>query len=353
MTSLPPRFPPSGFPPSARRPIPASRREWVIAVGDVVPNRPLEVRPQADVDLATWAREHPSEIDRWLDRHGAVRFRGFGIGPDQFPAVSRALVGPPLSYVERSSPRKKLGHGVYSSTEHPADQPIRLHNENSYQHRFPARLAFGCVTPASSGGATPTADCRRVLDRLDPAIVRAFHERGVRYVRNFSDGLGLPWREAFQATDARQVDAYCGSAGITAEWRAGGRLHTSQTRPAIAVHPRTGEPTWFNHAAFFHVSSLEPDVRQALLSGLPESELPSNSYYGDGAPIEAEVLEEIRAAYEAERVAVPWESGDVLLLDNLLTAHGREPFNGSRLVLVSMGGETRHDQLPAWTGARR
>ena len=94
---------------------------------------------------------------------------------------------------------------------------------------------------------------------------------------------------------------------------------------------------WFNQAHLFHISSLQPEVKDNLLAVLNEDELPRNTYYGDGKPIEDSVLEEIRHIYQQETVCFPWKSGDVLLLDNLLTAHGRLPFDGSRQVVVAMG----------------
>src|SRR6185295_14100684 len=95
-------------------------------------------------------------------------------------------------------------------------------------------------------------------------------------------------------------------------------------------HPNTGEEVWFNHAAFFHVSTLDPIVRDVLLETIGEENLPNNTYYGDGSPIESSVLEEIRAAYAQEIVAFPWQEGDILMLDNMLVAHGRSPYSGPR-----------------------
>ena len=57
-----------------------------------------------------------------------------------------------------------------------------------------------------------------------------------------------------------------------------------------------------------------------LLAGLEEEDLPNNTYYGDGSPIEPSVLEEIREAYRMETVSFAWQEGDILMLDNMLRA---------------------------------
>ena len=44
----------------------------------------------------------------------------------------------------------------------------------------------------------------------------------------------------------------------------------------------------------------------------------------------------IRKAYNEEEQKINWESGDVVLLDNLFIAHGRNPFIGERKVFVAM-----------------
>ena len=103
-----------------------------------------------------------------------------------------------------------------------------------------------------------------------------------------------------------------------------------------AVHPETRDVVWFNHAHMFHVSNMPASVAESLLDRLAEDELPRNAFYGDGTHIEASILEEIRAVYDEVAVSFPWRPGDVMLLDNFLASHGREPFVGPRRVLVAM-----------------
>lgn len=340
------------FPGGRRQRAPLTAADDVRPVGG---DLPLRVRAGVRVDLAEWAQANRSTVDSWLHAHGAVLFSGFDTvsGPafDSFAGIAHALAGAALPYRERSSPRTELAPSVYTSTDYPADQHIPLHNENSYQACFPARLVFCCLEPAASGGATTLADVRRVLARIDPAVVRRFRAGGVRYVRNFHEGIGVSWQEAFQASTRGPVEAYCAENGITTTWCEDGSLRTHQVRPALGTHPVTGEAVWFNHAAFFHVSGLSDVVRAALIDEFGEAGLPANTYYGDGTPIEPEVLAHVRACYAAETVPVYWRRGDVLLIDNVLAAHGREPFTGQRRVVVSMGGTLRHDVFAVAGGA--
>jgi alpha-ketoglutarate-dependent taurine dioxygenase len=310
---------------------------------------PLLVTPAAEgVDLVQWAARNRSFIDEELPRHGGILFRDFRLRePADMERVIAEISGAALEYRERSSPRSAVHGNIYTSTEHPPSQPIFLHNENSYQQVWPLKIFFFCHTPAPAGGATPIADCRRVLARIDPAVRDRFVAKGWMVQRNFGDGFGLSWRTVFQTEDRGQVEEHCRANGITCEWRDGDRLRTRAVRPALARHPRSGEAIWFNHLTFFHVSTLEPLVRELLLEELEESELPANSYYGDGTPIEDGVVEHLRQAYRQETVAFAWERGDLLLLDNMLVAHGREPFNGERKILVGMTEPVHRDQARA------
>lgn len=300
---------------------------------------PFVVEPDAEgLGAAEWAAAARDRVEGWLSEHRAVLFRGFPIADvaafQSFVAASST--GEPLQYRDRSTPRHEVGSGIYVSTIYPQDQRIRLHNEGTYWRQWALKIYFCCLRAPEQGGATPIADVRRVLSRLDPAVRERFAERRVMYVRNYNDGFGLPWQEVFQTADRGEVESYCRANGIELEWKDGDRLRTRQVRPAIRRHPRTGEEVWFNHAAFFHISSQDPEMRSTLLAELGEDNLPYNTYYGDGSAIEEEVVAQIHRAYEAETVRFPWLEGDILLLDNMSVAHGREPYRGEREVVVAM-----------------
>ncbi len=310
------------------------------------PGLPRLVEPaRPGTVLLDWALSYPDTVRSWLHGSGALLFRGFGVGLDEFGPLTRALAGEPASYLERSSPRTELADRVYTATDYPADQRIPLHNENSYQRSFPAALAFCCLVEPTDGGATPLADTRAVLRRLPARVVAPFADRGVMYVRNFRAGLGLDWTEVFQTGSRAEVAAYCAGNGIEAQWLPDGGLRTRQVRPAVARHPVTGDRVWFNHGLFFNAYSLPAPVRVALLDQFGIDRLPNHTYYGDGTPIPDEVLDTLAAGYAAEEVAVPWRAGDVLLVDNLLAAHGRQPFEGPRRVVVGMAGPLDWDRV--------
>jgi alpha-ketoglutarate-dependent taurine dioxygenase len=289
-----------------------------------------------------WANDRQSDIQSLLATHGAVLIRGLNVpGSSQFGKILSTLFGSELiQYIYRSTPRTGLRGNVYTATEYPASEVIPQHNENAYARDWPMRIGFLCMLPAETGGETPIGDSRLVYDMIPPSIRTRFEEKGIMYVRNYSD-LDLPWSVVFQTDDRNDVEAYCDGHGLACEWLASGNLRTRQVNPATAVHPDSGEKLWFNQAHLFHVSSLGAEVAEALASSLGEENLPRNAYYGDGEPIDLEALESIRAAYRQTRIRFSWERNDLLLLDNMRFNHGRESFTGTRRVLTGMAWPNR------------
>jgi alpha-ketoglutarate-dependent taurine dioxygenase len=290
------------------------------------------------LELSTWAKDNVPLIESLLEKHGAVLFRGFvAEGQNEMEKFNQAINLELMLYMEGATPRKALGNNVYTSTEFPPDQTIALHNENSYVMSWPMKLCFCCVTAPPDRGETPIADVRKVLSHISPGVRKKFEDKGYMLVRNFSEHLSLPWTTSFKVSTKEELEVYCRKARVVPEWKDENHLKTRQVRPAITRHPRTNEEVWFNHVAFWHVSSLQQNVREVLLSEYSEDGLPYNTYYGDGTRIQDEVVEELRQAYEAETVRFPWKQGDLLLVDNMLVAHGRSPYSGPRKIIVSMG----------------
>ena len=299
---------------------------------------PLLIEPATSAtDLIAWAKANLSQIHAWLNIHGGILFRGFNLSTtEEFESFIVAVSGSLLDYSYRSTPRSLVSGKIYTSTEYPAQQSIPLHNENSYARDWPMKIWFFSMRCATTGGETPIADSRRVYQRIPARIRDLFARKGVMYVRNYGSGLDLSWEEVFQTTNKSEVESYCQSFGLEFEWLPDDRLRTRQVCQAVAQHPRTGEMVWFNQAQLFHISRLQPEVREAMLTIFREEDLPRNILYGDGTPIDPDDLDQICAVYDQEEIAFPWHQGDVLMLDNMLAAHARKPFSGERKVVVGM-----------------
>jgi alpha-ketoglutarate-dependent taurine dioxygenase len=291
--------------------------------------------PESALDPLAWVSSNLERLDEQLLVAGAILLRGFSIDTiDTFTRTVMPLTGPSIEHPELLAGRKEVTIGVHTPTEYPADQQIAPHNEHSAALTFPGRLTFWCDVPALTGGETPLIDTRRVYARLDATIRERFDHLGWMLVRNYDDVPGRRWQTRFRTEQRDDVEAYCRDNGMSYEWKADGGLRTRQVRPASIVHPRTGERSWFNHVAFFHVSALPAPIQRGVRSAYAEADYPNHTCYGDGSPIDDATIAALQAAYRAETTAFAWRRGDVLVVDNILTAHARNAFTGPRRILL-------------------
>lgn len=302
---------------------------------------PIILTPEdfgGDATLESLIRNAPIVVGEKLHRAAGILFRGFDVlGEDQFQKFAKSFGHPLLSYDFGSTPRTDLGDGVYTSTEYPAHQKIPLHSEQAYTLSWPMKIWFHAIEVAEEGGETPIIDTRLLYQKIDPAVRDRFASKKLRYVRNYALGLDVPWEKVFGTNNKSEVERYCRDNHIKATWLDGDGLRTEQICQAVAKHPGTDEDVWFNQAHLFHVSNLQDDIREALLMIVEgEENLPRNVTYGDGTPIEAEVLDHVREVIADNQVKFPWQAGDILMLDNMLAAHGREKFKGARKTVVAM-----------------
>ncbi|MFF8098104.1 TauD/TfdA family dioxygenase [Streptomyces sp. NPDC016675] len=304
--------------------------------------RPLEITPESAGVAATPAglAEFVSDterVDEMLVREKALVFRGFRVDDGTLDSVMDPLLPNRLAYVHGNSPRSKVGSNVYTSTEYPSELTISMHNELSYAYAWPSRLLFFAAHEPTTGGATPVVDGVTWLESLAPEVREAF-AGGVRYTQNLHGGAGLgkSWQDTFETDDRADVEAFLKGTEAEWEWLGDGGLRVTQVRPSTVRHPVTGAEVWFNQSDQWHPAALGDDMAAELAQILPEEELPQSVRFADGSPIPAEYVIEVRDKGLDAAVDVDWRTGDLLLIDNVLVAHGRRPFTGPRRILVAM-----------------
>lgn len=302
---------------------------------------PLVIQPAyTGVDLIEWLPGHREEFDEDLTRHGAILLRGFNISTaNAFSGFMQCFNTEPLPYMFRSSPREELDRSIkniYLSTSYPNERTINMHNEASYSRVWGKKIVFCCIKPAEEGGETPIADSRRVLKDLSPGLLNKFREKGVRYRRNLTADIGMPWREVFQTNDREIVVETCKKNHIDYKFTGKDDLVIEWVKDAIYRHPISGCETWFNHVLFFNRYSRYEELGLAHNDFLPDEYLASETFFGDGTAIAFEEYMEIKNAYDRNKIAFSYQKGDILFLDNMLTAHGRNPYKGERTIATAI-----------------
>jgi len=316
--------------------MPAPTRTAVLDL-DLTPDRPPLLHVDASGDPPGWAARHRDVLRDVVNQHGAVLVRGLGLRDVASAAAVVGLLSDDLmAEREAFAPRQALGGGVHSATPWPSNQPMCMHHELSYARNFPGLLLFACLRAAGQGGATGVADAASVLAELPPELVKRFERQGWVLARTYNDEIGASYAEAFGTDDRAEVDRYCRANGISVDWQPDGGLRTRQRRRAVVRHPVTGVRCWFNQVAFLNEWTLDPDIREFLVDAYGRDGLPFTTLYGDGEPIGEDVVRLLNDVYTAQTRSEPWCDGDLLLVDNVRSAHSREAFTGQREVVVGL-----------------
>lgn len=302
------------------------------------PGRPPTLVVENRVDPLQWAEQYQVALGAAVAENGAVLVRGLGLrDPAQVAEVYQRLVPTGLMQErEAFAARQPYLDGVYSSANWPASQLMCMHHELSYALEFPGLLLFACLQAPGLGGATGVADARDVFDALPPDVVQRFESEGWLLTRCYNEYIGATYEEAFAVTGRAAAERYCRSHAIEFTWQPNGELRTRQRRPAVVRDPATGRRCWFNQVAFLNEWTIAPEVREYLVDMYGSDGLPFNTCFGNGEPISQDIIGLINAVYEAHTLRTPWQAGDLMVVDNVLTAHSREPFEGLREVLVGM-----------------
>jgi alpha-ketoglutarate-dependent taurine dioxygenase len=305
------------------------------------------LRVDATGDAARWVAGHRDALHAAVAEHGSLLVRGLDLRDAAATEAVFRQLGSLMTEREAFASRRSYAQGVYSSSKWPPNQPMCVHHELSYAIEFPRLMMFACLTAPTGGGATPVADSPAVLRALPAELVERFERVGWLLTRNYNDDFGASVTEAFGTDDRRAIESYCRANAIEFEWQPDGALRTRQRRSAVIAHPLAGERCWFNQIAFLNEWTINPEVREYLVDLYGEDGLPFNTRFGNGDPIGADVVHVINEVYEAHTACERWQAGDLMLVDNVRTAHGRESFEGPREVVVAMADAVRRaDRSP-------
>ncbi|HQU41624.1 MAG TPA: TauD/TfdA family dioxygenase [Pirellulales bacterium] len=287
--------------------------------------------------VAAWLAEHRDRLRDQAAEHGAILFRGFPLATaEDFDRFVAAFDWPNFPYDESLSNAVRVNRTsrVFTANEAPASVNILLHHEMAQTPIYPSRLFFFCKQPADEGGATPL--CRsdvlwqRIVERC-PDFARDCLDKGLRYTNvmpsadDANSGMGRSWQSTLRSETREQAEARLAALGYSWEWLADGCLRaTTPVLPAVRELPG-GRWSFFNQ------------LIAAYRGWKDERNDPSKSItFGDGAPLDGESA--LLAAELADELSfdLPWQRGDVALVDNYVTMHGRRTFRGTRKVLASL-----------------
>ena len=315
---------------------------------DLQSGKPPMLRVEAGSDAARWASEHRNALRTFVAEHGALLVRGLGLrDATETEAVFRQL-GSLMTEREAFAPRRRYAEGIYSASKWPPNEHMCMHHELSYALEPPGLMLFACLVAPTGGGETPVADSPSVLNALPGDLVERCERLGWLLIRNYNNDIGASVAESFGTDDRGAVESYCRANAVQFEWQPNGGLRTWQRRSAVVHHPLTGQRCWFNQIAFLNEWTMDdPELREYLLDLYGEDGLPFNTRFGNGDQVGPDVVQLLDKVYEENTVRERWQAGDLMLVDNIRTAHARESFEGPREMLVAMADAVHlEDRLP-------
>eukprot|EP00932_Pfiesteria_piscicida_P019294 SRR837773.6118.p1 GENE.SRR837773.6118~~SRR837773.6118.p1 ORF type:complete len:319 (-),score=120.72 SRR837773.6118:14-880(-) len=227
---------------------------------------------------------------------------------------------------------------VDSAAGAPSELKIQFHNEMAYATDYPKYVTFAMIHQAELDGTTILADNLAVQSRLSAGLLDKFRRLGVRYIRYLLDkaeseapDFYMSWQGAFTTEDIEEAMRKGNDAAkfsILERCADGRRLKHTLWCPVFVNHPERGD-LFFNSVLNRHGSWLDG---HSYWGPIPHSERPYHCLWGDGTELSDEELADIRQVYEECTDYVRLDPGDLVVVDNLRTVHGRMPYSGKRLM---------------------
>jgi hypothetical protein len=290
-------------------------------------------------ECAEWITANLAELEQKLRESGAILFRGFPLdSAETFDEFSNAFGYANFTYKESLSNAVRINFTkrVFTANEAPKDVEIFLHHEMAQTPISPSKVFFFCKSAADRGGATPL--CRsdmlfKELAEIMPEVAADFVNKGLKYTTSMpaqddlESGQGRSWRSTLSVDDKQQAETKLAELGYTWRWLEDGSLKA--TTPVLPAVVDLGD----NKQVFYN------QLIAAYMGWKGVRENPSSAItFGDDSAIPVAALQLAAKLAEKFTFDLPWQDGDLALVDNYITMHGRRPYSGPRKreVLVAL-----------------
>ncbi|MFP6753166.1 MAG: TauD/TfdA family dioxygenase [Pirellulaceae bacterium] len=297
---------------------------------------PVGEAPDLDATI-NWLGGQASILKDQAASHGAILFRGFSLQTDRdFDRFITAFELENFPYRKSLSNAVRINRTerVFTANESPPEVNIYLHHELAQTPFYPSHLFFFCEKPAGSGGATSLCRSDELWSRLEevePEFAAACRGRGLLYSSTMpaeddpDSGMGRSWQSTFRAETREGAEQRMGELDYSWQWLADGGLRaTTPVLPAVRELD-TGRTSFFNQliAAYqgWSAEGVSPD---------------ESITFGDGSRLDGAAVQTAVEIAESLSFDIPWQQGDVALVDNYVCMHGRRTFQGERKILASL-----------------
>ena len=288
-------------------------------------------------EVESWIAAHAEELGRRASRHGAILFRGFPVRTvEDFDRFVAAFGLENFAYEDSLSNAVRVNKTprVFTANEAPPSVAIYFHHEMAQTPLYPGKLFFFCEKAAEEGGATPICRSDVLWDRLAkarPGFADDCANKGLTYSNVMpsendpESGMGRSWQSTLKSESPADAERRLRELGYRWEWLEDGSLRaTTPVLPAVRDLPG-GRKSFFNQliAAYRGWKDKRNDPSKAIT-------------FGDGTPLDRDAVGEAIALADDLAFDIPWQQGDVALIDNYVVMHGRRTFSGTRKVLASL-----------------
>jgi len=338
---------------------------------------PVLVEPTSDDQkslsyLQMFLKDKKDWVDMMIQRHGAIMFRGFGLNDAKQVEDAILAYNRDLNNDYRGTSPRNVQEGtayVFSAAEVPLYYPIAQHLEMSFLPSPPKQLYFSAINaPTTIGGETALADFRKVYCDIPKSLRKKLQQKKLHYTRthnkagerNTHDVAAMQsWPELFGTTSKDEVEDIAQAEGMPMRWAGKNNdIFVSEfNSDPFRKHPETGERVWFNHAQVFHWTTISAELLHAFRRtkdwryfghalrvgvasvwkhGILRQKMALHVSFGDGTPISVWEMHLIRKAVHKNMSYKRWQQGDLLMIDNFSTSHGRQPtYDKGRNIVVA------------------